>query len=113
MIGLNKKLCVFGTMATSALLILAILVASVKSDVGVGVVSLSSSFGTTTGGGPRMMRGKNMVDDATAASATKNRELVSDQRTSFNCPMAFTSCCHDHHADHYYRTAPAAPPTNR
>ena len=65
MFGLIKKLCVFGPMAMSALMILAMLVASVKCDDGV-VSSL------------RMMQ---EVDGVAATSVPMNTVLVSDHHT--------------------------------
>lgn len=82
MVGLNRKLCVFGSVANFASLIFAMLVAPVESDDD-GVVS---SFSKTWGA--RMMQG-NMMHDLAAASvsAPKNRELVRDHHTSYNCQM--------------------------
>lgn len=65
MFGLKKKLLVFGPMAMSALMILAMLVASVKCDDGV-VSSL------------RMMQ---EVDGVAATSVPRNTVLVSDHHT--------------------------------
>ena len=68
MFGLKKKLCVFGPIAMSALLILAMLVASVECGDD-GMVSSS-----------RMMQ-ENMVDGTAATSVPRNTVLVSDHHT--------------------------------
>jgi len=79
--AINKiPLCVFGSMAISALII-AMMVASVESDVA-GV--LSSSFFSIKK--TSWVGGNNMMDDdvLVAASVTTDRVLVSYQHSSFN-----------------------------